>query len=89
MFGIAHIHTPGVNVNSSDPQDIDTLAENTFRYATSHGIPVELHGLKASTTDIGPLTIEGLHVYGASIVGMCPAVGATVSVGEGKITFTT
>ena len=89
MFGIAHIHTPGVNVNSSDPQDIPALAENTFRYATSHGIPVELHGLKASTVDIGPLTVEGLQVYGASIVGICSALNATVSVGEGKITFTT
>lgn len=89
MFGIAHINTPGVNINSSDPQDIDSLAEKTFRFATSNLIPVELHGLKASTTDIGPLTVEGLHVYGALIVGMCPAVGATVSVGEGKITFTT
>ena len=89
MFGIAHINTPGVNINSSDPQDISSEAENTFRYATSHGIPVELHGLKASTVDIGPLTIEGLQVYGASIVGICPALSASVTVGEGKITFTT
>ena len=89
MFGIAHIHTPGVNVNSSDPQDISAHAENTFRYATSHDIPVELHGLKASTVDIGPLMIEGLQVYGASILGICPSLNATVSVGEGKITFTT
>lgn len=89
MFGIAHINTPGVNINSSDPQDISTEAENTFRYATSHGISVELHGLKASTVDIGPLTVEGLQVYGASIVGICPALSASVTVGEGKITFTT
>ena len=89
MFGIAHISTPGVNINSSDPQDISSHAENTFRYATSHGIPVELHGLKASTVDIGPLLVEGLQVYGASIVGMCPSLSVQVSVGVGKITFTT
>lgn len=85
MYGVAHIHLPGVNINSSSEQTITPEAEKQFRAAASLQIPVEIHDMMASSIGVGAVRANAVHEYGDSIVGN--ASGQDFTVGSGKITF--
>ena len=90
MNGIANLKLKGINPDSSSAQTLPAGAEDVFKYALDHEIPVSITAMSGSTIGIvGAVTCEALRKPSTAIVGNIPSLNKNVSVSGGKITITT
>lgn len=90
MYGIANIKLNGINPDSTSEQTLPEGAEDVFKYALDHEIPVSITAMSGSTIGlVGAVTCEALRKPSTAIVGKIPSLNKNVSVSAGKITITT
>lgn len=90
MYGIANLKLNGINPESSSEQTLPAGAEDVFKYALDHEIPVSITAMSGSTIGlVGAVTCEALRKPLTAIVGNIPSLNKNVSVSGGKITITT
>ena len=90
MNGIANLKLKGINPDSSSEQTLPAGAEDVFKYALDHEIPVSITAMSGSTIGlVGAVTCEALRKPSTAIVGNIPALNKNVSVSGGKITIST
>lgn len=90
MYGIANLKLNGINPDSSSEQTLPEGAEDVFKYALDHEIPVSITAMSGSTIGlVGAVTCEALRKPSTAIVGKIPSLNKNVSVSGGKITITT
>lgn len=90
MFGIANVNLKGINPESSSEQTLPSGAEDVFKYALDHEIPVSITAMSGSTIGpVGAVTCEALRKPSSAIVGNIPSLNKNVSVSGGKITLST
>lgn len=90
MYGIANLKLNGINPDSSSEQTLPEGAEDVFKYALDHEIPVSITAMSGSTIGlVGAVTCEALRKPSTAIVGNIPSLNKNVSVSGGKITITT
>lgn len=90
MYGIANLKLNGINPDSSSEQTLPDGAENVFKYALEHEIPVSITAMSGSTIGlVGAVTCEALRKPSTAILGKIPSLNKNVSVSGGKITIST
>lgn len=90
MYGKANVALKGINPDSSSAQNLPAGAEDVFKYALDHEIPVSITAMSGSTIGlVGAVTCEALRKPSTAIVGKIPSLNKNVSVSGGKITLTT
>ena len=90
MYGIANLKLKGINPDSSSEQTLPEGAENVFKFALEHEIPVLITDMVGTTIGaVGAVTCEALRKPSTAILGYIPSLGKNVSVSGGKITITT
>ena len=90
MYGRANVALNGINPDSTSAQDLPAGAEDVFKYAFDHEIPVSITAMSGSTIGpVGAVTCEALRKPSTAIVGKIPSLNKNVSVSGGKITITT
>ena len=90
MYGKANVSLKGINPESSSAQDLPAGAEDVFKYAFDHEIPVSITAMSGSTIGpVGAVTCEALRKPSTAIVGKIPSLNKNISVSSGKITITT
>ena len=90
MYGIANLKLNGINPDSSSQQTLPEGAEDVFKYALDHEIPVSITAMSGSTIGlVGAVTCEALRKPSTAILGNIPSLNKNVSVSGGKITITT
>ena len=90
MFGKANVNLKGINPDSSSAQTLPTGAEDVFKYALDHEIPVSITAMSGSTIGpVGAVTCEALRKPSTALVGNIPSLNKNVSVSGGKITLST
>lgn len=87
MNGYATIEIP-VDITSLSAQSVPAGTFKKVKYALENRIPLEIKGMKSSTTDIGAVRCEGLYESSSDIVGSIPAEGKTATFkSTEKVTF--
>lgn len=90
MYGKANVSLKGINPDSTSAQNLPAGAEDVFKYALDHEIPVSITAMSGSTIGlVGAVTCEALRKPSTAIVGNIPSLNKNVSVSAGKITITT
>lgn len=90
MYGIANLKLNGINPDSSSEQTLPEGAEDVFKYALDHEIPVSITAMSGSTIGlVGAVTCEALRKPSTAILGNIPSLNKNVSVSGGKITIST
>lgn len=90
MYGIANLKLNGINPDSSSEQTLPEGAEDVFKYALDHEIPVSITAMSGSTIGlVGAVTCEALRKPSTAILGKIPSLNKNVSVSGGKITIST
>lgn len=90
MYGIANLKLNGINPDSSSQQTLPEGAEDVFKYALDHEIPVSITAMSGSTIGlVGAVTCEALRKPSTAILGNIPSLNKNVSVSGGKITIST
>lgn len=90
MHGIANLKLNGINPDSSSAQTLPEGAEDVFKYALDHEIPVSITAMSGSTIGlVGAVTCEALRKPSTAILGNIPSLNKNVSVSGGKITIST
>ena len=90
MYGTANVSLKGINPESSSAQDLPAGAEDVFKYAFDHEIPVSITAMSGSTIGpVGAVTCEALRKPSTAIVGKIPSLNKNISVSGGKITIST
>lgn len=87
MYGKANASFKGVNVNSSDPQDISFNDAQSFKYAGDQKITLEIHDLSASGVGLGSVIVDGIHEDDGAMVGYADTLNMTITVANGKATI--
>lgn len=90
MYGIANLKLNGINPDSTSEQTLPEGAEDVFKYALDHEIPVSITAMSGSTIGlVGAVTCEALRKPSTAILGKIPSLNKNVSVSGGKITIST
>lgn len=87
MYGKANCSFKGVDITSGDPQDISVYDEKAFNFAGEQKISVEIKDMVASSVGVGSVIVDGIHEDNGAMVGICPSIGASIAVAEGKATI--
>lgn len=78
-----------ISATSTSQQTIGSEAQEIALYAAKNQMPIALVGLvDGSSHVLGPVYIEATYVSSGTVAGVLPAIGMTVAIAAGKLTFT-
>ena len=87
MEGYANLEIP-VDITSLSAQNMPKGSFEKITYALRNRIPLEIKGMKSSTTPLGAMRCEGLRESSSNIVGIVPAAEKTATfTSADKVTF--